>query len=392
MISPETLPTFADLLSPVDPDQFLATAWQREPFVIARRARDHYAGLFDRHAFSRLLMYGEMSRRDARAIRSGAVDPEQVIFDARGVADPLAMMNAYAEGYSLVLNNLQERDRRVAELCRGLEVTFRHPVGANAYLTPCGAQGLAAHYDDHDVFVLQIDGSKVWRLHPPVVELPLRGEYVDVDEASLGPPQETVELDSGDLMYLPRGTIHQAVATTASSLHLTLGMSSNRWADVLARAATRFAAVEPTWRRALDLSPADAHAPTDAVDMHWPPIERLRGLVPEVLTQLEIEFIETLRPLEDGGFDHLDACRDLTLMSQVRHRLGTICRADSDERSARIRFPGGTVVCPPAAAGALEFIAQHEEFAVGDLPDLLEDSAKLNVVRKLVVAGMLIPC
>lgn len=40
-------------------------------------------------------------------------------------------------------------------------------VGANAYLTPPNSQGFAPHYDDIEAFVLQIEGSKNWKVYKP---------------------------------------------------------------------------------------------------------------------------------------------------------------------------------------------------------------------------------
>jgi hypothetical protein len=35
------------------------------------------------------------------------------------------------------------------------------------YLTPPGTQGFAPHYDDVEVFILQLEGKKRWRLYEP---------------------------------------------------------------------------------------------------------------------------------------------------------------------------------------------------------------------------------
>jgi len=57
------------------------------------------------------------------------------------------------------------------ELCSCLQEHFGFPVGCSAYLTPASAQGFPPHYDDVEVFVLQLQGSKRW---PPRVETTAR--------------------------------------------------------------------------------------------------------------------------------------------------------------------------------------------------------------------------
>ena len=41
----------------------------------------------------------------------------------------------------------------------------------NVYVTPANSVGFVSHFDSHDVFVLQLYGSKNWRVydHPPVI-------------------------------------------------------------------------------------------------------------------------------------------------------------------------------------------------------------------------------
>jgi len=46
-----------------------------------------------------------------------------------------------------------------------LEDFWGDGVGSNAYLTPAGSQGFAPHYDDVEAFVLQLEGSKDWKLY-----------------------------------------------------------------------------------------------------------------------------------------------------------------------------------------------------------------------------------
>ncbi len=52
-----------------------------------------------------------------------------------------------------------------------LKQYFGGLVGANCYITPVNSQGLAPHYDDVEVFVLQLEGTKAWKLYHPSLSL-----------------------------------------------------------------------------------------------------------------------------------------------------------------------------------------------------------------------------
>lgn len=111
-------------------------------------------------------------------------------------------------------------------------------MGANVYLTPPGTQGFAPHYDDIEAFVVQLEGKKVWKVYPPMnaaQTLPRfsSGNFKRAEITS--PPLITVELEPGDLLYFPRGYVHEAHATEgAHSLHITLSTCQrNTWGDLL---------------------------------------------------------------------------------------------------------------------------------------------------------------
>jgi len=91
-------------------------------------------------------------------------------------------------------------------------------------MTPTGTQGLAPHHDDVELWVLQTAGRKRWRIYEPLngFMLPNNGSG-DLDQSVLGGPVLEVELAVGDCLYMPRGTVHQAVAVEgADSDHLTI--------------------------------------------------------------------------------------------------------------------------------------------------------------------------
>ena len=117
-----------------------------------------------------------------------------------------------------------------------LEEFFGCGAGCNVYATPAGMQGFAPHWDDIDAFVLQLEGEKHWRLYAardPSERLP-RHSSPDFAQDDLGEPIAHVTLRPGELLYLPRGCIHQAVSGTSDSLHATVSTCrQHSWRDLV---------------------------------------------------------------------------------------------------------------------------------------------------------------
>lgn len=92
-----------------------------------------------------------------------------------------------------------------------LQEYFGTSVGANIYLTPSGTQGFAPHYDDIEAFVLQLEGKKRWRVYSPRNESESFPRYSSGNfrDDEIGNPVIDCILEAGDLLYFPRGFIHQ---------------------------------------------------------------------------------------------------------------------------------------------------------------------------------------
>lgn len=98
-------------------------------------------------------------------------------------------------------------------------------VGANVYLTPKNSQGFAPHYDDIEAFVLQIEGKKHWRIYKPTSRQTIlpRESSQNFKQDEIGEPCLDVVLEAGDMLYFPRGYIHQAnTLKDHHSLHITV--------------------------------------------------------------------------------------------------------------------------------------------------------------------------
>mmetsp|Transcript_24929 Transcript_24929/g.48771 ORF Transcript_24929/g.48771 Transcript_24929/m.48771 type:complete len:561 (-) Transcript_24929:96-1778(-) len=149
-----------------------------------------------------------------------------------GQAEPEHVWRKFENGCSVRVLRPQEYSDNVCGMLSLMDEYWGRVSGANAYLTPANTQGFAPHYDDVDVYILQLEGRKRWRLYPargPDDVLPLYSSQ-DLDPKELPEPMLDTVLSPGDLLYAPRGTIHQAVALPGgpASLHLTIS-SGQRW-------------------------------------------------------------------------------------------------------------------------------------------------------------------
>jgi cupin superfamily protein len=116
--------------------------------------------------------------------------------------------------------------RAIASLLHAIEVELNFATQVNAYFTPPQSQGFVPHYDEHDVLILQIRGSKIWHLYDGIDIAPsaaLRHEPVAADAL---PSPTDVLLEVGDVLYLPGGRVHAAEATSEVSVHLTVGVQA----------------------------------------------------------------------------------------------------------------------------------------------------------------------
>lgn len=229
--------TFLQRLCSAPPKQFAEEIWSRRAWL--SRAADLPAPevpVFSEEAADELLSRRGLRTPFLRLAKEGRVLPTARFTGPGGsgakIADQVMddqVLQLFADGTTLVLQGLHRTWRPVGALAAGLAEDLGHPVQVNAYITPPQSQGFAAHYDTHDVFVLQVAGRKRWRVHDPVVESPLADQPWDkvaaqVEQRAGEPAQINEVLLPGDCLYLPRGFVHSALAMGDTSIHLTFGI------------------------------------------------------------------------------------------------------------------------------------------------------------------------
>ncbi|SDY99103.1 Cupin superfamily protein [Micromonospora pattaloongensis] len=392
-----------------DPDTFAARYWGRAPLLSPAAelaGPDGFTDLFSPADADELLSRRGLRTPFLRVARDGRVLPESRYAGAGGAGAEITdqvlderVLGLYADGATLVLQGLHRVWPALIDFSRELAGTLGQPLQVNAYLTPPGNQGFATHYDTHDVFVLQVDGHKRWRVHEPVLPDPLErqpwgGRADEVSAVAEGPSTLDVELAPGDALYLPRGWLHSARAQRGSSLHLTVGV----------RALTRYALVEAlldlaaedrrlraTLPLGLDVADPDRIAPeltaTLAALRSWL-AEAAPAAVAARLRQRAWPATRPapIRPLAQAAL--LDA---VTADTRLAPRPGLRWRLVPDGDHVALQIFDRTVSFPARCAPAVRALLAGDVRRVGELPGLDDDRDRVVLARRLLREAVAIP-
>jgi ribosomal protein L16 Arg81 hydroxylase len=164
----------------------------------------------------------------------GNVQPLEDVMKRHGTTQTL--FSAYLDGCSIVQNHADLISPWIAALCLDLQNTFPY-VFAQTYLTPPMSQTLNPHADDRDVIVIQLLGTKEWSVYQNVpIPYPYPHEQVGkrpdlpVPPSVLsGPTSISKTLQPGDVLYIPRGHVHQAFSSDDMSFHITIAIATFDW-------------------------------------------------------------------------------------------------------------------------------------------------------------------
>ena len=382
---------FAWLIDPLPAAEFERDYYEQRLLHVRRKAAPYYAELLSATDLDVVLGTHAASHRDVKLVRGdGDVAPREYANDA-GRVQPLEVARHFDDGATVIFNQLHTRVPALARLCVALGRRFSSRVQTNVYLTPPDAQGFAPHWDTHDVFVLQISGTKRWSIYDTRVRLPLRGQRFERGTPP-GDVRDEFELGPGSAVYLPRGLMHSARSTDQASLHVTLGLTAFTWAEFLVECVAAAALGEESLRRNLPRGFAREGFPVAErerllaeklafVQSRFDPAVVWRRFTDEVLATDVPLFTDLLGQRLRGD--------PLTPRSRVRRRVGLLTEAVTEGGTCLLRFCGRELRLPAAVWPALQFAATADEFTVQDLPDCLDAEGKLTLVTRLVKEGVL---
>lgn len=387
-------PSLAWLLQPLEMETFLNEIWAETHYHVKRCCAGYFDSLLQPSSAVEQLL--ELFRREPSAVRlvrgkdrKRGPDSYRLV---DGSPDLASIRNDFADGYTIVVDGVERYVRAIASLSHSIEVELNFPIQVNAYITPPESTGLVPHYDDHDVLILQIQGSKTWHLYEGVDVPPheIQRENEKAIAIDSLPSPTDLRLEAGDVLYLPRCKVHAAETNSQQSIHLTVGIHAP---------TVLMLAISALYSRSFH---------DDSLNSRLPPRHLDHADVQATLGVLVREAVKTVAdPSAIAG--GLDALADVLVRRGRCPPIGQISNAAGIDGQtlvvkyqplySRVKAVAGGVALQFASLsvgagldheGAMAFISRSTEpFRVRDLPGL-KAQQQIDLARSLIVSGFLV--
>jgi mannose-6-phosphate isomerase-like protein (cupin superfamily) len=386
MIYEQAEALLAEVLAPLTTDAFFAAVGKS--CLEVEGSSDHpRRGLFGQDPKRTVL--------DAFATHSSELDcharaPTQPAPTPRKVASSdefMELIRSYHErGYTVRVPDVVPLSPELQRFARALEAMLRRPLAASLFWSAAGAQAVV-HYDKRDNIIVQLEGRKRWFISTD--EPGLQNNWKQVGEPLPNLQRHRlVEVEPGDLIYIPRGTPH-TVESTTESLHLAILFEPLTLREAIIAALDHLSDQDRTFRETAvgQVQEADFGALSQSV---------ADGLSRLLTHSRSPDFLRAAMDLRSSRFTadlpalpKPTAPVSVTRDTRVRQSPLALSWLRPSFSSLDFSQPGGHIAVHPGVEPELQFIASTASFRVADIPGASSDEVKIALITRLIDSGFL---
>lgn len=384
---------FASLISPYTVEDFFANYYEKTYLYLKRDRPDYYKGILNTDDIDLFFQNKSLLASSLRVCKEGNEVPAYKWNRGKSnLADNDKLFKFFNDGNTIIINTGNNSITKLTNYCQDLERELQFHLQFNIYITPVSAKGFANHYDDHDVIILQTTGTKIWRLYSIPFELPCSKQshhQFMKDKYELGEPTFEQELEPGDLLYIPRGLVHDAITTDSASVHITLGLHPTYRFDLLQEMVS-LAQDELEFRKAVPSRMFESDRTGFASDFKQLCHSFIDNLDIDSLLETKFENFLTSRVSEDKNrfLDSIQAHK-LNLNYILSRRENVIYKIERDKEKIYIKFYNKKLEFPLFTELSLQTFWQEKSFCIKDIGGLISDSGKIELASKFVREGFL---
>jgi len=205
-----------DFLEPISQSDFFQNYWDKQPLHISRSTGNPFELMLSISDVEDILSTNTLLFPNVQLTNLGKHVPQNDFCDENSQVTASKVVEYFESGATIILSHAQKLHKPLASLCRQVQTAFSMSAQTNVYLSPAGQQGFNPHYDSHDVFILQVAGSKVFNFYENQASFPTVETRFNKDVFAVGKMTQSVQLNAGDTLYIPN--------SDDLSLHITLGV------------------------------------------------------------------------------------------------------------------------------------------------------------------------
>lgn len=383
-----TTSKLALVLGPISESEFFEHYWETNPLHVSRSSEQHYSGLLTVGAIESVLSNQALHFPSVQLTQlDRKIQVAEYTDESRRIL-PQRLIERHREGATIVISQAHEKLSSLARFRRDIQSELNLRCQTNVYLSPQGKQGFNAHFDSHDVFILQVAGTKTFNFYEGGIELPYQHDSFDASYHSVGPLTQSIALEPGDTLYIPRGVLHDAVATEETSLHITLGVYAITLRDVLMEMTQQLTDNDSGYRKS---------APRDLLaQLHEAKLQNhddLQRCLSPALTQTELSsalsHIANRLSIESAPDCHGMLSTNTKKAETIQLNSSRISSIERTSELIRLRTHGQVLEFAEPLKATVERLLNAEIVAINALDEL--DSAQKDILyARLECANLLI--
>lgn len=375
------------ILNPIKFDDFITNYWDKHQLIhIQRELPGYFDHVINIDEIDRLVCGSRIPPTNINLAQNN--DPLPLSsFCSGDLVDHKKVLALHRRGATIILRSIEQWSPAFLLIRAEFERLFGFEAQINVYLTPASEKSTPPHWDTHDLFVLQISGSKLWKIFEGNRTLPLENERFKINEDFVGKMKGEYLIKAGDTFFLPRGVIHEPIAATYS-IHISIGIRSLRWLEVCQEALENLASENGSiLRETVNYNQTlNKKMIENKVSEIIPNTNQLILSLNQTLTSQKHKycqnFIGTLK-------SNIDICLP-TEQSRFQLREGVNYSVTEVRDKLEIVFGSEKILLPQSMLPALKIALNNQPYNLTDLP--IEDYEKKALCLALVQIGLIKEC
>ncbi len=375
------------LLGDLSAEEFLAEHWQQKPLLIRNAVPD----------FADPLTADELAGLAVEeCIESRLISTDAQTGECRLQHGPFSNDELQALGdqnWTLLVQAVDQWLEAVAALraqCSFLP-QWRMDDVMVSLATPGG--GVGPHFDQYDVFLLQGQGSRLWRVGPACNDNTPQFDNGGLRNIAPFTPLEEHILYSGDVLYVPPGVAHWGIAQT-ECLTYSFGFRAPSHAEVLSEWGHSVAATLAEQLRYTDPTQTAANG-NSLIDSNV--IDRLQHILRHYVDDrdalatwfgnwvTEPKYAELAPEPELFGEENLQTL--LAGHTHLQRGLATRVALSQLEASWMLFVNGEAIPITNSSQALAQLLSEQSEIATHKLLTLCENSDNCRLLTKLLASG-----